>query len=91
MATEFKFRNSKPDLRPGPSSLLRQLGVRRSSFIQLVVGVSPKDACVRDRKKLLSVTPKDSALTPKIDVVDCTSMDANVNGIRHSCLVIERI
>ncbi|CAE7947275.1 unnamed protein product [Symbiodinium sp. KB8] len=26
----------------------------------------------------------DSSLTPKIDVVDCTSMDANVNGIRHS-------
>ncbi|CAE7343624.1 unnamed protein product [Symbiodinium natans] len=26
----------------------------------------------------------DPFLTPKIDVVDCTSMDANVNGIRHS-------
>ena len=27
---------------------------------------------------------KDAELTPKIDVVDCTSMDANINGIRHS-------
>ena len=33
----------------------------------------------------ISAHPKDSSLTPKIDVVDCTSMDANVNGIRHSC------
>ena len=33
--------------------------------------------------------PEDPFLTPKIDVVDCTSMDANVNGIRHSCLESE--
>ena len=33
----------------------------------------------------INAHPKDSSLTPKIDVVDCTSMDANVNGIRHSC------